>query len=209
MRREIITVRGQSYVSRLPKYWPPPTPLSARRLCTPAFVWGGGGHTRRAEMGVGGQYFGRRETQDCPLTVIISLSLSLSLSLLHTLSSLPVAIVRLSNLTTHLRIWKHISPNGIYYILSFFAQNTMPYKPEKNLGTGCIRRKEDRWNNFQTPNTCLSMKRFYILVNTYITKLLYQKFRIKLNMRGKAQTYGDSQIGMGTIAHLEHPRLFM
>ncbi len=29
MRREIITVRGQSYVSRLPKYWPP-TPLSAR-----------------------------------------------------------------------------------------------------------------------------------------------------------------------------------
>ncbi len=24
-RREIITIRGQSYVSRLPKYWPPPT----------------------------------------------------------------------------------------------------------------------------------------------------------------------------------------
>ncbi len=32
-RREIITVRGQSYVSRLPKYWPP-TPL-ARRVCPP------------------------------------------------------------------------------------------------------------------------------------------------------------------------------
>ncbi len=31
-RREIITVRGQSYVMRLPKYWPP-TPLSARRVC--------------------------------------------------------------------------------------------------------------------------------------------------------------------------------
>ncbi len=30
-RREIITLRGQSYVSRLPKYWPPP--LSARRVC--------------------------------------------------------------------------------------------------------------------------------------------------------------------------------
>ncbi len=30
-RREIITVRGQSYVSRLPKYWSP-TPLSARRV---------------------------------------------------------------------------------------------------------------------------------------------------------------------------------
>ncbi len=42
-RREIITVRGQYYVSRLPKYWPPPTPLSARRVCTPAFVGGGGG----------------------------------------------------------------------------------------------------------------------------------------------------------------------
>ncbi len=30
-------------------------------------------HTSRAERGVGGQYFGRRETQDWPLTVIISL----------------------------------------------------------------------------------------------------------------------------------------
>ncbi len=30
-------------------------------------------HTRRAERGVGGQYFGRRATQDCPLTVITSL----------------------------------------------------------------------------------------------------------------------------------------
>ncbi len=32
-RREII-VRGQSYFSRLPKYWTP-IPLSARRVCTP------------------------------------------------------------------------------------------------------------------------------------------------------------------------------
>jgi hypothetical protein len=40
-RREII-VRGQSYFSRLPKYWPPPIPLSARRVCTPAFIAGGG-----------------------------------------------------------------------------------------------------------------------------------------------------------------------
>ncbi len=30
-------------------------------------------HTRRAEREVGGQYFGRRETQDWPLTIIISL----------------------------------------------------------------------------------------------------------------------------------------
>jgi hypothetical protein len=32
-----------------------------------------GVQTRRAERGVGGQYFGRRETYDWPLTVIISL----------------------------------------------------------------------------------------------------------------------------------------
>jgi hypothetical protein len=40
----------------------PPTPLSARRVCSvpPAFV--GGGHTRQVERGMGGQYFGRRET---------------------------------------------------------------------------------------------------------------------------------------------------
>jgi hypothetical protein len=34
LRREIITVREQSYVSRLPKYCPP-TPLSARRVFKP------------------------------------------------------------------------------------------------------------------------------------------------------------------------------
>ncbi len=48
-RREIITVRGQSYVLRLSKYWPPPTPLSALRVCT---LLRGGGHTRRVERGV-------------------------------------------------------------------------------------------------------------------------------------------------------------
>ncbi len=65
-RREIITERGQSYVSRLPKYWPP-TPLSARRVCPPPPPPTKGGE------GVGGQYFGRRETWDWPLIVIISL----------------------------------------------------------------------------------------------------------------------------------------
>ncbi len=38
-RREII-VRGQSYFSRLPKYWPP-IPISARRVCTPCLCCGG------------------------------------------------------------------------------------------------------------------------------------------------------------------------
>ncbi len=54
----------------------PPTPSPPGECVPPAYV-GGGGHTRRAERGVGGQYFGRRETQDCPLTVIISLRLRL------------------------------------------------------------------------------------------------------------------------------------
>ncbi len=44
------TVRGQSNVWRLPKYWPP-HPLTARRVCTPRT----GGHTRWVERGVGGQ----------------------------------------------------------------------------------------------------------------------------------------------------------
>jgi hypothetical protein len=47
-----------------------------RPACVPpTFVGGGGVDTfagRRGGWG-GGQYFGRRETQDCPLTVIISL----------------------------------------------------------------------------------------------------------------------------------------
>jgi len=34
-RREIITERGQSYVSRLRENIYPPTPLSARRVCPP------------------------------------------------------------------------------------------------------------------------------------------------------------------------------
>jgi hypothetical protein len=65
LRREIITVRSQSYVLRLQKYWPPPppTPLSARPLLR------GGGHTRRVEKGVGGQYFRRRKTQLCTLPI--------------------------------------------------------------------------------------------------------------------------------------------
>ncbi len=40
--REII-VRGQSYGWRFPKYWPP-IPLTARRVCTPAFGAGGRTH---------------------------------------------------------------------------------------------------------------------------------------------------------------------
>jgi hypothetical protein len=45
-----------------------PHPLSARRVCIPAFV-AGGGHTRRVEKGVGGQYFGRRQILPCTLLI--------------------------------------------------------------------------------------------------------------------------------------------
>jgi hypothetical protein len=39
----------------------PPPPSPPGECVPPAFV-AGGGHTRRAERGVGGQYFGRRGT---------------------------------------------------------------------------------------------------------------------------------------------------
>ncbi len=58
-RREMITVRMQSYVSRLQKYWPS-TPSPAGECVRPPTK--AGVHTRRAERGVGSQYFGRRET---------------------------------------------------------------------------------------------------------------------------------------------------
>jgi hypothetical protein len=49
----------------------PPSPaFSARRVCIhpPTFV-DGGGHTRRVERGVGGQYFRSRKTQLCALPI--------------------------------------------------------------------------------------------------------------------------------------------
>jgi hypothetical protein len=47
---------------------PPPLPPLRRRVCTRREGWGG-------------QYFGRRETYDCPLTVIISLRFPIWFSL--------------------------------------------------------------------------------------------------------------------------------
>jgi hypothetical protein len=49
------TVRSQSYVWRLPKYWP-------GECVPPPLVRGEDTCTRWVEKGVGGQYFGRRET---------------------------------------------------------------------------------------------------------------------------------------------------
>ncbi len=50
-----FTVRGQSYFSRLPKYWPP-IPLSARRVCPPPATKAGGTHSPSGE-GDGGSIF--------------------------------------------------------------------------------------------------------------------------------------------------------
>ncbi len=43
-----FTVRGQSYFSRLPKFWPP-IPLSARRVCPPPATKAGGTHSPGGE----------------------------------------------------------------------------------------------------------------------------------------------------------------
>jgi hypothetical protein len=53
--REIITVRGQSYVSLFQNINSPPT--SPPGECVPPAFVGGGGHTRRAERGMGGSIF--------------------------------------------------------------------------------------------------------------------------------------------------------
>jgi hypothetical protein len=74
-RRWEIIVRGQSYGWRLPKYWPP-TPLTAQRVCTPAF--GAGEDTLAGWRGGGGSIFWK--TQDTALysTYVSTLLLALS-----------------------------------------------------------------------------------------------------------------------------------
>jgi len=56
-----------SGIWHLPNYWPS-HPLSTQRVCPPPAPKSGGTHSPGGE-GVGGQYFGRRQTLDCPLTV--------------------------------------------------------------------------------------------------------------------------------------------
>jgi hypothetical protein len=71
----------------------PPSPSPPGEcVLPPPFV-----HTRRAGREVGGQYFGRRETQDCPLTVIISLRARPTLPyIVHTGAGLPVDLATCS-----------------------------------------------------------------------------------------------------------------
>jgi hypothetical protein len=58
-----FTIRGQSYFSRLPQYCPPPPSPSPPGECVPSAFVVAGRQTRRAERGMGGQYFGRRENR--------------------------------------------------------------------------------------------------------------------------------------------------
>ncbi len=63
IRREIITVRGQSYVWRLPKYWSlTPSPTGE---CVPPRLWCG-----RRTHSLGGEG-GRRQTQLCTLHMYV------------------------------------------------------------------------------------------------------------------------------------------
>ncbi len=59
-RREIIA-RGQSYGWRLPKYWLP-TPLSARRVCTPRLLVRGRTHSLGGEGGGGSIFWKTSDT---------------------------------------------------------------------------------------------------------------------------------------------------
>ncbi len=60
-----FTVRGQSYYSRLPKYWPP-IPLSTRRVCPPPATKAGGTHSPGRE-GDGGSIHVFWKTRDIGL----------------------------------------------------------------------------------------------------------------------------------------------
>ncbi len=94
-RREIITVRGQSYVSRLPKYWPLPRPLSTLRVCThtPQQRWGvytvQCTHSPGGEGGVGVSIFWK--TRDIGLP-----------SYINNLSTLLLLLLLLAHLTSGL-----------------------------------------------------------------------------------------------------------
>ncbi len=71
-RREIITVRCNPMSLVFQNIDPPPPSPPGECVPPPPPTKAGVTHSP-GEEGVGGQYFGRRERQYCPLTVIISL----------------------------------------------------------------------------------------------------------------------------------------
>ncbi len=81
LRREIITVRGQSYVLRLPKYWPPPLPSPPGECVPLAFVAGERTHSPGGE-GDGGQYFEDARHSSVLYGPYIESSLSISIAAL-------------------------------------------------------------------------------------------------------------------------------
>ncbi len=89
-RRELITVRGQTYVLRLPKSWPP-TPLSARWVCC-----GGSKHSLGGEGG-GGSIFWK--TQDTALY-----SAYIESSLVYSLYDRILYVLLPENLRAHLQL---------------------------------------------------------------------------------------------------------
>jgi hypothetical protein len=62
MRREIVTVRGQSYVSSLPKYLPLHPPLRPR-VCPPPTTKAGGTHSPGGEGGWGSIFWKTRDIE--------------------------------------------------------------------------------------------------------------------------------------------------
>ncbi len=112
-----FTVRGQSYFSRLPKYWPP-IPLSTRRVCPPPQQRRRGVHTRQAERGMGGQYFGRREKYDCPLTVKYVLC-SLPSQLERTLQLGWWGLHRVHLLVCPSKIFRHGNKKTIFFVMVY------------------------------------------------------------------------------------------
>ncbi len=68
-RREIIYCKRAILSLSSSKILTPRPPLRLASVSSPPPPTNAGVRTRRAERGMGGQYFGRRERQDCPLTV--------------------------------------------------------------------------------------------------------------------------------------------
>jgi hypothetical protein len=80
---QYFTVRGQSYLSRLPKYWPP-IPLYARRVCPPPATKAGGTHSPGGE-GEGGSIFWKTREIGWPsysngLSTVVTMALAEILS---------------------------------------------------------------------------------------------------------------------------------
>ncbi len=101
-RREIITVRGQSYVSRLPKYWPPPPSPPSEWVLTKA-----GGTNSPGGEGGGGSIFWK--TRDIGLPSY-SNNLSTVLSVYSTIHQYIRQLVGILSMLNYLWLRKSMKP---------------------------------------------------------------------------------------------------